>query len=118
LLTFLRASELIAEGDGSVGWNLANNAVQQVIALSLPDAGVTEIFEHGPDTIIAGTAVPGGGSAVPVAGGYVVSGRWPFGSGCRESQWMLGNFEVREGDQLRANTDGTPALYRGFFHSA
>ena len=118
LLTFLRASELIAEGDGSVGWNLANNAVQQVIALSLPDAGVREIFEHGPDTIIAGTAVPGGGSAVPVDGGYVVSGRWPFGSGCRESRWMLGNFQVSDNGQVRQNADGSPTLYRGFFASS
>jgi alkylation response protein AidB-like acyl-CoA dehydrogenase len=115
LLTFLRASELIAEGDGSVGWNLANNAVQQMIALSLPDAGVTEIFAHGPDTIIAGTAVPGGGSAVAVDGGYMVSGRWPFGSGCRESRWMLGNFQVAYDGQLRQNADGSPTLYRGFF---
>jgi indole-3-acetate monooxygenase len=117
LLTFLRAAELVAEGDGSVGWNLANNAVQQVIALSLPDAGVKEIYARGPDTIIAGTAVPGGGSAVPVEGGYVVSGRWPFGSGCRESQWMLANFQVSDNGQVRQNADGSPTLYRSFFAS-
>jgi indole-3-acetate monooxygenase len=117
LMTFLRVAELMAEGDGSVGWNLANNSVGQLIALSLPDAGVGEIFEGGPDTIVAGTAVPGGGTAVPVDGGYRVRGRWPFGSGCRESQWMLANFEVQEGegDELRRNPDGTRALYRGFF---
>src|SRR5437870_474675 len=54
LVTFLRVAELMAEGDGSVGWNLANSAVQQLIALGLPEAGVNEIFEDGPDTIIAG----------------------------------------------------------------
>jgi alkylation response protein AidB-like acyl-CoA dehydrogenase len=118
LLTFLRVAELMAEGDGSVGWNLANNSVGQLIALSLPDAGVEEIFGGGADTIVAGTAVPGGGTAVPVDGGYLVSGRWPFGSGCRESQWMLANFEILDGDQPRQNPDGSPALYRGFFHSA
>ena len=118
LMTYLRVAELMAEGDGSVGWNLANNAVGQLVALSLPDAGVEEIFAGGPDTIVAGTAVPGGGTAVPVDGGYLVSGRWPFGSGCRESQWMLANFEVREGDRVRQNADGTPALYRGYFRSA
>jgi alkylation response protein AidB-like acyl-CoA dehydrogenase len=117
-MTYLRVSEVMAEGDGSVGWNLANNAVGQLIALSLPDAGVEEIFGDGANSIIAGTAVPGGGTAVPVEGGYVVNGRWPFGSGCRESQWMLANFEVKVGDQLRQNPDGTPALYRGLFRSA
>ncbi|MCL4798542.1 MAG: acyl-CoA dehydrogenase family protein [Burkholderiales bacterium] len=29
------------------------------------------------------------GAARPVEGGYVVSGRWPFGSGVDASQWML-----------------------------
>ena len=118
LTTFLRVGELMAEGDASVGWNLVNNSVGQLIALSLPAAGVEEVFRGGPDTIVAGTAVPCGGKGVPVDGGYLVSGRWPFGSGCRESQWMLANFEVQAGDQLRQNADGTPALYRGYFHSA
>jgi alkylation response protein AidB-like acyl-CoA dehydrogenase len=118
LMTFLRIPELLAEGDASVGWNLTNNAIGQLIALSLPDAGVDEIFGTGPGTIIAGTAVPGGGKASPVEGGYVVRGRWPFGSGCRESQWMMANFEVEEGAHPRLNADGTPALYRGFFHPA
>src|SRR5947208_3220030 len=59
----------MAEADGSVGWNLANSAIQQLIALSLPQAGVNEIYKDGPDTIIAGTAVPGGGRAVEVPGG-------------------------------------------------
>jgi indole-3-acetate monooxygenase len=94
LLTLLRAAELLAEGDGSVGWNVVNNAIGQLIALSLPDAGVQEIFDRGPDTIIAGTAVTGGGTGVSVDGGYVVSGHWRFGSGCREAHWMMANFDV------------------------
>src|ERR1700704_3979859 len=66
LMTFLRVAEVMAEGDASVGWNLTNNSVGQLIALSLPEAGVDEIFGRGAETIIAGTAVPGGGTAVPV----------------------------------------------------
>jgi alkylation response protein AidB-like acyl-CoA dehydrogenase len=119
LLTFLRAVELISEGDGSAGWNLANNAICQLMALSLPDAGVEEVFDDdGPDTIIAGTGVPGGGTGVAVDGGYVVSGRWPFGSGCRESQWMVANFDIAAGDHPRQEPDGTPALHRAFFRAA
>src|SRR5258707_9883682 len=115
LVTFLRVAELMAEGDGSVGWNLANSAIQQLIALSLPDAGVKDIFDRGPDTIIAGTAVPGGGTAREVEGGYIVSGRWPFGSGCQESSWMLGNFDILDGDERRRAEEGSFVLRRGFF---
>jgi alkylation response protein AidB-like acyl-CoA dehydrogenase len=93
LPTCFRVVELMAEADGSVGWNLMNNAVQQVAVLSLPEAGVEEIFETGPDQVLAGTLVPGGGHGRRVEGGYIVSGRWRFGSGCCEAQWMMGNFE-------------------------
>src|ERR1700674_685653 len=96
-LTYLRAVELLAEGAGSVGWNLANNSIGQLVTLGLPDEGVQEIYAHGADTVIAGTAVQGGGQGVPVEGGYRVSGRWSFGSGCQESAWMLGSFQILDG---------------------
>lgn len=117
LLSFLRVVELISEADGSAGWNLANNAINELMALSLPDAGVEEIFKDGPDTIFAGTGVPGGGTGRAVEGGYLVSGRWPFGSGCQESQWMVANFEITDGDHVRHEPDGTPALHRAFFRT-
>src|SRR3954454_3120500 len=85
-LTYLRVVELLAEDAGSVGWNIANSGIGQLVTLGLPDEGVHEIHGHGP-SVIAGTAVQGGGQAVPVEGGYRVSGHWTFGSGCQEAAW-------------------------------
>src|SRR6266849_2992517 len=90
-LTYVRVVELLAEAAGSVGWNLANNSIGQLVTLGLSDDGVHEVYANGADTVIAGTAVMGGGQAVPVDGGYRVTGRWPFGTGCQESAWMLGS---------------------------
>jgi alkylation response protein AidB-like acyl-CoA dehydrogenase len=117
-LTYLRVVELLAEGAGSVGWNIANNSIGQLVTLGLPDEGVRELYAHGADTGIAGTAVQGGGQAVPVDGGYRVSGRWRFGSGCQESAWMLGSFQVLDGDRPRRNPDGTSLYWRGVFSRA
>jgi indole-3-acetate monooxygenase len=114
-LTYLRVVELLAEGAGSVGWNLANNSIGQLVTLGLPDEGVHEIYSRGADTIIAGTAVPGGGQAAPVAGGYRVSGRWQFGSGCQESAWMLGSFQILDDGQPRRRPDGGSLYWRGVF---
>jgi alkylation response protein AidB-like acyl-CoA dehydrogenase len=114
-LTYLRVVELLAEGAGSVGWNLANNSIGQLVTLGLPDEGVQEIYSRGADTIIAGTAVPGGGQATPVAGGYRVSGRWQFGSGCQESAWMLGSFQILDDGQPRRRPDGGSLYWRGVF---
>ena len=126
-LTYLRVVELLAEGVGSVGWNIANNSVGQLVTLGLPDEGVNEIYANGADTVIAGTAVPGGGQAVPVEGGYRVSGRWSFGSGCREAAWMLGSFQIVDNDcptlvdprgRPRRRPDGKPLYWRGVFPRA
>jgi len=117
-LTYLRVVELLAEGAGSVGWNLANNSIGQLVTLGLPDDGVREIYAHGADTVIAGTAVQGGGQAVPVPGGYRVSGRWSFGSGCQESAWMLGSFQILDDGKPRLSPEGRPLFWRGIFARA
>jgi indole-3-acetate monooxygenase len=115
-LTYLRAVELLAEGAGSVGWNLGNGGVGQLVTLGLPDEGVQEIYAKRADTIIAGTAVPGGGQAAAVEGGYRVTGRWQFGTGCQEASWMLGSFQVLGDDgQPRRHPEGGSLYWRGVF---
>ncbi len=115
-LTYLRVAELLAEGAGSVGWNITNNSIGQLVTLGLPDDGVREIYANGADTILAGTAVQGGGQAVPVEGGYRVTGHWTFGSGCMESAWMLGSFQILGDDgEPRRRPDGSSMYWRGVF---
>jgi alkylation response protein AidB-like acyl-CoA dehydrogenase len=113
-ITYTRVVEHLAEGLGSVGWNLANNSIGQLVTLGLPDEGVHEIYPSGHETIMAGTAVPGGGEAVPVEGGYRVTGRWQFGSGCQESNWMLGSFQVVVNGKPQPHPNGSP-YWRGVF---
>ena len=115
-LTYLRVAELLAQAAGSVGWNIANNGVGQLVTLGLPDDGVQEIHGQGTPSIMAGTAVQGGGQAVPVDGGYRVTGHWTFGSGCQESSWMLGSFQILDADgQPRRNPNGGSMYWRGVF---
>jgi alkylation response protein AidB-like acyl-CoA dehydrogenase len=114
-LTYLRVVELLAEGAGSVGWNIANNGIGQLVTLGLPQDGVDEVYAQGADTVIAGTAVMGGGRAIAVDGGYRVTGRWPFGTGCQESTWMLGSFQILDGDEPRRSPDGSSVYWRGVF---
>jgi indole-3-acetate monooxygenase len=114
-LTYVRVVERLAEAAGSVGWNLANNSIGQLVTLGLSDEGVQEIYAAGAEPIIAGTAVIGGGQAVPVEGGYRVTGRWPFGTGCQESSWMLGSFQILDGGQPRRSPDGSSIYWRGVF---
>ena len=115
-LTYLRVVERLAEASGSAGWNVCNNNIAQLVSLGLPADGIQEIYGPGGDVAIAGTAVQGGGRAVPVDGGYRVTGRWPFGTGCQESAWMLGSFQILDGDRPRPSPDGNSIYWRGVFH--
>lgn len=115
LPTCFRAVEVLAEADASVGWNLMNNAVIQLSSLAFPDEGVEEIYGAGADQIIAGTLVPGGGRGRRVDGGYVVTGRWRFGSGCREARWMIGNFDLDDDTAAAADGGPPPGVYRVAF---
>src|SRR5580704_4491664 len=110
-LTFLRVGELLAEGCGSIGWNIANNSIGQLVVLGLPQEGTDEIYGKGPVNL-AGTAVQGGGKATRVEGGYRVTGRWQFGSGINEAVWMLGSFQVIENGEPVARPDGTGTYWR------
>ncbi len=114
-LTYLRVIELLAEGAGSVGWNLANNSIAQLVTLGLPDEGVQEVHGQGTPSIVAGTAVQGGGQAVPVEGGYRITGHWTFGTGCQEAAWMLGSFQILDEGKPRSRPDGGPLFWRAIF---
>src|SRR5882724_4518944 len=52
-LTYVRVVELLAEGAGSVGWNVCNNNIAQLVSLGLPQHGIEEIYGHGGDVAIA-----------------------------------------------------------------
>jgi len=114
-LTYLRVVELLAEAAGSIGWNIANNGIGQLVTLGLPDDGVQEVHGQGTPSVMAGTAVQGGGQAIPVEGGYRVTGRWTFGSGCMESSWMLGSFQILDNGEPRRKPDGGSLYWRGVF---
>lgn len=54
-----------------------------------PERAQEEFFATGPDTIFSSGLNPAGGKAEVVAGGFRVSGRWGFSSGCDASSWVM-----------------------------
>ena len=117
-VTYTGVVETLAEGCGSVGWNVANNSIAKLVTLGLPDEGIHEIHGQGADFVVAGTAVAGGGKAVPVPGGYRVTGHWTFGTGCMEANWMLGSFQIIDDGKPRLGPTGAPGFWRGLFRKS
>jgi 3-hydroxy-9,10-secoandrosta-1,3,5(10)-triene-9,17-dione monooxygenase len=80
---------LLARACASSAWNVVNLGSHHLLLAMFPPAAQDEVWGASPDTLIASSFVFPAGRARPVAGGYVVSGRWPFSSGVDPSDWNM-----------------------------
>jgi len=104
----LRVIAAVAALDGSVGWNVMVASAHGFLAGRLPAAVAREVFGDR-RAVVAGQLEPGGLAEV-VKGGYRVSGRWPFASGCRHATWLLAHCVVAAGARRRAGGRPTTRL--------
>ncbi|WP_434583199.1 acyl-CoA dehydrogenase family protein [Klebsiella sp. R390] len=77
---FCQLIETIASADGSAGW-VASFGMNPFYLGGLPLSTLNEIYRHGPDVVFAGGIFPPQ-KAIAQDGGFQVSGRWSFASGC------------------------------------
>jgi alkylation response protein AidB-like acyl-CoA dehydrogenase len=105
----LRLFEEVSATDGSTGWVTMILASSGILAAYLPPDGAKEIFGEGPGAVTCGVVAPRG-KAVTVDGGYRVSGRWPYASGCHHSSWIALNCMVETNGELETLPNGQPNL--------
>jgi alkylation response protein AidB-like acyl-CoA dehydrogenase len=90
LATAMGVIEELSRADASVAWTSMNLAGGWINLGTIPRATFDALYAKGPDVIIGGVFSPAG-TAVPVDGGYRVSGRWAFASGCEDCHWLFAN---------------------------
>jgi 3-hydroxy-9,10-secoandrosta-1,3,5(10)-triene-9,17-dione monooxygenase len=85
---FLQIVEALTEGCASSAWVYAVlGELQWVIAL-LPERGQDDIWGDAPEAVAAGSLVPRA-LARRSQGGWRLSGRYAFASGCTHAQWAI-----------------------------
>jgi 3-hydroxy-9,10-secoandrosta-1,3,5(10)-triene-9,17-dione monooxygenase len=90
LTTFLKTMVAIATGDPGTGWCLAlGSSHAWIVASFFPEDVQAEMFGPDGDFRCPHPAAPTG-EAVPVEGGYRLSGKWPYASGIPYATWALG----------------------------
>ena len=82
--------EALSCADASVAWTVANCSGAWCDFAGLDRAAFDAVFSAGVDVTVAGVFAPSG-VAERVDGGYRVSGRWGFASGCQHCDWLFGN---------------------------
>ena len=107
LVTQLDVLEAVSEIEPSAGWCLMIGAASLGgVGAFLSGDAIEEIFVGGNPPKTAGVFAPFG-KAVPVDGGYLVTGRWSFASGIRHSDWIsAGARVVTEDAASPAGNDG------------
>ncbi|PXY28094.1 3-hydroxy-9,10-secoandrosta-1,3,5(10)-triene-9,17-dione monooxygenase oxygenase subunit [Prauserella muralis] len=88
-VTFYTAVKLIASACGSTGW-VASILGVHPWHLALFDAQAQhDVWADDIDTLVSSSYAPMGNATVVEGGGYRLSGRWSFSSGCDHATWVL-----------------------------
>lgn len=107
LTDYIRVVEAVSRLDGTVGWCVAiGGGAPAWLSAFLPEVVARRIFVED-RSLVAGTLGPIG-RAVPMPGGYRLTGHWPFGSGIMHSVWTASGCVVINGDAPRRKPDGAP----------
>jgi indole-3-acetate monooxygenase len=115
--TLVQVVEELSRADGATGWCAAIGGTYGAFGGYLTADAGREIYGSDPHVVTGGAFRPFG-RALAVDRGYRVSGRWPLGSGCQHSAWIVGGCQIFDGDQPRLGPNRTPAARILFFPAA
>jgi alkylation response protein AidB-like acyl-CoA dehydrogenase len=106
LPTYTLVIEEIGKADASTGWCVNQGAIFGTYAARVPVEVARAIWTDTPRSVVANTPAPVG-KAVVVPGGFRVTGRHPFSTGCRHASWLASQAQVIENGEVRMQ-DGKP----------
>ena len=95
---FRRILRIFAREDASVAWCLNQNNVFSTNAGRMPEQTARDIWSE-PRAVVTNGPPTAASKAVPVDGGYRLSGRWNFSSGSDHATWIAALAPVGSPDQ-------------------
>lgn len=113
LTDLVRVLETLAAGDAAASWCAMIASTTSALAAWLEPAAAHAIFSA-PGAITGGVFAPSG-AARRAPGGFTVSGRWSFGSGCQHCTSLLGGAIVAGDAGPERTPQGRPDIRLCFF---
>ena len=93
--TYIEVIAEIGRGCGSTAWVASLINVCAWLASLFPEEAQRDVWGPDPDAWAAGSLAPNG-EAVPVEGGWRVTGRWPWASGSLHAQWAACGIHMKD----------------------
>jgi alkylation response protein AidB-like acyl-CoA dehydrogenase len=109
----VRVFETLAQGDASCAWVSFIGATSGTALVRIPEATARTIFAR-PETMIAGVFAPNGRAEI-VDGGMRVNGRWQWGSGTENADWVLGGCQIVRDGEVVTTRGGAPRTHMVLF---
>ncbi len=106
LPSYIQVIEEIGRADASTGWVTNQVSIFATYAARMPTAAARAIWIDTPRSVVANTPQANAQAAV-VPGGYRVTGRQGFSTGCRHASWLAAHATVSEQGRPRLD-DGQP----------
>ena len=113
--TFVEVVEALAQGDAACGWVAFIAATTTLAFGRLTDEAIAEIMAR-PDSLVTGVFAPNG-VATRVPGGFRVTGRWDWGSGSPNADWIGGGCVIVEDGETLKTSAGQPRNHMLFFRA-
>src|SRR5207249_1131012 len=107
LPTYIQVIEELGKADASTAWTVNQGAIFATYAARMPRHVARSIWIDTPRSVVANSPAPSA-TAVVVPGGYRVTGRQGFSTGCRHAAWVAAHAQVVENGRLRLEADGQP----------
>jgi alkylation response protein AidB-like acyl-CoA dehydrogenase len=105
----LRVVEETSRCDGSTGWTVALGFANEFFTSAISQEAAAEVLNGG-SALVSGAPGPGV-RAVPVDGGFRLSGQWQFNSGCANADWCGVAAVVFDGDGPRMGQFGPEMVF-------
>ena len=96
----LEAGARLGSGCASTAWCYSLWTAHAWLVGHWPLEAQQEVFANGPDTLCSSSLNPGKSTFEKANGGYKLSGRWEFSSGCDAATWVMLGAETPEGRVL------------------
>lgn len=108
--TYVQVIEEIGKADASTGWAVNQGATFGMFAARMPREVARAIWIDRPRSVVSNTPAPTA-QAIAVPGGYRVTGRQGFSTGCRHASWVAANAQVIENGAVRLRNGAPEARY-------
>lgn len=106
--TYIQVLEELGKADASTAWTVSQGANWATYSARMAREVARQIWIDTPRSVVSNT--PGAtAKAVVVPGGFRVTGRQPFSTGCKHASWMAAHAQVIENGEVRQR-NGRPEV--------